>query len=92
MKTQLILASQSPRRSEILKSLGYVFKVIPPNSDETFQPHLDINTALKEVARNKARTVYEQHPEAAVLAADTIVYSDHQILGNAGSPEFEKID
>lgn len=87
MKTQLILASQSPRRSEILKSLGYVFSVIPAQIDEHFNPHLDIDVALQEVARRKAKAVYTDHPDAAVLAADTIVYSDYKILGKPGSRE-----
>lgn len=78
---KVILASQSPRRREILSDFGAKFDVIPARGEETFDPDLDIDEALKKVARKKAEEVAASHPDAAVLSADTIVYHDGKILG-----------
>lgn len=81
MTCDLILASASPRRSELLGGLGYVFQVHPAHIDET---PWDNETALAHVerlAREKARAVAATHPGAAVMAADTIVVLGPRILG-----------
>lgn len=84
---KLILASQSPRRKELLQGLGYLFDVIPSHSAETFDPSLPLDQALEKVALHKAEDVFESHPDDVVLAADTIVVLDGQILGKPGSRE-----
>lgn len=55
----LILASKSPRRKEILSKLGYTFCVIPALKDEVFKGQ-DIDAALKNVALSKVKEVFEK--------------------------------
>lgn len=81
MQTDLILASASPRRHELLAGLGYEFQVVPANIDESpFPAELPL-THVERLAREKALTVVRTHPAQTVLAADTIVVVDGEILG-----------
>jgi septum formation protein len=78
----LILASGSPRRRELLQSLGLEFEIHPARKPEPlFIPgsHPDEHALL--AARGKALEVSQAFPEAAVLAADTIVVMDGDVLG-----------
>lgn len=79
--SRLILASQSPRRKEILHQYLSDFDVIPSQSDETFDPALSLDEALMKVAEAKAEEVSQNNPGRPVLAADTIVCLDDEILG-----------
>jgi septum formation protein len=79
----LILASASPRRAELLTSAGFGFDVAPADVDETPAPgETPIVYALR-VARDKARAAAEacRNPGQVVLAADTVVAVNGQILG-----------
>lgn len=76
----LILASQSPRRSEILRRAGISFVVRPADVDETVHAGETPETYVKRVAREKA-TAAEAGPADIVLGADTVVVIDSQILG-----------
>lgn len=78
---QLILASKSPRRRTLLSGLGYDFIVEPSLGQEVFDSSLPIDQALEQVALEKAKEVAQRHPDAIVLAADTIVYDRGMILG-----------
>jgi septum formation protein len=79
----LILASASPRRRELLERVGVVFAVDPADTDETRAPDEPPGAYAARVAEEKARTVATRHPGAAVLAADTIVVVDGDVLGKA---------
>ncbi len=81
----LILASQSPRRSEILKQLGYDFYVIPSHAKEVFDPNVPIDDALEKVAYVKAKDIQRKHKQSIILAADTIVVMNGHILGKPSS-------
>lgn len=83
----LILASQSPRRRELLAMLGLDFEVITANIDETMDPALPPEANVANVAEAKARAVGAAHPSRLILAADTIVVVDGQILGKPHSPQ-----
>ena len=85
---ELILASNSPRRREILQSLGYSFKVIPSLFDEKGVTFPVLETA-KELAYLKAKEVYdrENNDNIVVLGADTIVLLDDKILGKPKNRE-----
>ena len=74
----LILASASPRRRHLLEGLGLDFTVAPSEADETW-PALPPGPAAEEVALRKAHAVAQ--PGALVLAADTVVVLDGEILG-----------
>ena len=76
-----ILASASPRRSELLNIIGMKFKVIASNMKEDEINPEDITRGLIENARKKGEAVAESHPDAVVISADTIVVLDHHIMG-----------
>ena len=78
---QLILASSSPRRAELLKSIGLEFKVIPSTVAELHDPDLSVRQLCKINARRKAEEVAGWFPDAVVLGADTLVAKGHEIFG-----------
>lgn len=78
---KLILASQSPRRKELLENEGYLFEIHPAIDEEVFDSSLSIDEALEKVAVHKAREVADLYTECLTLAADTIVVDDQKILG-----------
>ncbi|HZT11108.1 MAG TPA: Maf family protein [Actinomycetota bacterium] len=77
----LVLASSSPRRSEILTSLGIPFAANPADVDERLRPGESGEAAASRLASDKAALVAARHPESWVLAADTLVLLDGDILG-----------
>ena len=77
---QFILASQSPRRRELLNLLDIPFAVRAADIDETMDPGKDPQEQVAEVSRRKAMAT-PRNPEDVVIAADTIVVCDGQILG-----------
>ncbi|MFB3916819.1 MAG: nucleoside triphosphate pyrophosphatase [Terriglobales bacterium] len=82
----LILASSSPRRSELLRNARIVFKVIAAEVAEVPDGNESPRDFAQRAARDKARAVYQQMPSASrssnlVLAADTVVVVDGAILG-----------
>ena len=76
-----ILASASPRREDLLRSVGLMFKIIPAHVDEAYLEGESPSAHVKRLSRNKAQTIAAQYPEALVLGADTIVVIDGLILG-----------
>jgi septum formation protein len=95
----LVLASASPRRRELLERLGLVLRIIPADADETVQPGERAVDYVRRVAVAKCDKVFEGlaaggvpaepgEPALAVLAADTTVVVDELILGKpADAPE-----
>lgn len=80
--TPLVLASGSPRRKELLAGVGLDFAVHPALAPEpAFTPGIDPEAFALEAARGKAREVAGMHQEAVVLAADTIVVLEGDVLG-----------
>ena len=77
----LILASASPRRAELLTAAGIAFEVRPAHIDERVRPGEDARTYASRVAAEKARAVHATADGRPVLAADTVVVVDGQILG-----------
>src|SRR5262245_17357344 len=77
----LVLASESPRRRELLTVLGYPFTVIPSSIDESPQSGEDPRSFVIRVAREKGMEVASRVSKSIVLAADTIVTIDNEILG-----------
>ena len=81
---QLILASASPRRGELLQQIGVQFRVIVSNSEETPAPGEAAEAYVRRVAVAKARAVWQRlpmHEQCPVLGADTEVVLDGEILG-----------
>lgn len=77
---QLILASASPRRRELLAQLGVAFSVIPAEVTEHADPAAEPRTLVARNAALKADWVSVRHPEAVVLGADTTVFIDSSVL------------
>ena len=77
----LILASQSPRRKELLSILGYPFTVTPSSIDETPAAGESPVTFVTRMAREKAADVASRVSESVVLSADTVVTINDEILG-----------
>lgn len=77
MPPRLVLASQSPRRRELLEQLGLAFEVRPAHADETVLPGEAPDDYVLRTARDKARAV----PGDVVLAADTAVVLRGEVLG-----------
>jgi septum formation protein len=75
-----ILASASPRRRELLASLGVVFSVVPAEVDEHEAADADPRKLVAHNAALKADWVAGRHPEAFVLGADTTVFIDGTVL------------
>ncbi len=75
-----ILASGSPRRKSLLSDLDVDFIVVPADVDESSLVGEDAKTYVARVATLKAQTVLESYPNAVVLAADTTVDRDGEIL------------
>jgi septum formation protein len=78
---KLILASGSPRRTEILERAGWPHEVIVAGIDETVRPAEDPAVYVQRLARSKAEAVAQRLEEGLVLGADTTVVIDGQILG-----------
>ncbi|HUX78985.1 MAG TPA: nucleoside triphosphate pyrophosphatase [Alphaproteobacteria bacterium] len=85
---KLILASSSPRRRELLASIGLIpDQIISPDVDETPIKGEGIREYVKRIAILKARAVHSKIPEAYVLAADTSVEMGRRILLKAENKE-----
>ncbi len=81
MNTTFILASQSPRRSELLRQIGVSFTVDPADVDEAVLPAETPEAYAVRVALDKARVASKRARTGMVIAADTIVVLDSTILG-----------
>jgi septum formation protein len=86
MPSDLILASDSPRRAHLLRRLEISFRQIPSGAGEE-HGNQDPVTGAREVALRKARAVARKHPDATVIGADTIVVSpEGESLGKPADP------
>jgi septum formation protein len=83
----LVLASQSPRRKELLSVLGYPFTVTPSSIDEIPAPGEDPETFAARVAREKAMEVASRVSHSVIISADTVVTVDNEILGKPADDE-----
>lgn len=83
--TKIILASGSPRRAEILRNIGLDFEVRPTGADETIDPELSPTQMVCELAFRKAEEAVlhlsASEEDALIIAADTVVVYNGQILG-----------
>ena len=84
---RLVLASSSPRRKELLTSLGLTFDIVPSSADETVRKGESAQAMVERLAVEKAKIVAQKYPDAWVLGADTTVVIDGKILGK---PESEQ--
>lgn len=82
-KKSIILASQSPRRRQLLETANYDLEIVIANTDETFSDNLAEEDIPVHIALDKAKTVAAKFNslEKPIVAADTIVIIDKKILG-----------
>lgn len=78
---KIILASNSPRRKELLEKHKINFTVKPSNVDEVIDKNLSVYENVMNLAKIKALDVFNRNPGEVVLAADTIVVYNNEILG-----------
>jgi septum formation protein len=86
----IVLASASPRRSQLLTRAGVKYQVIPPDIDEERRPGEDPVALATRLAREKASSVAMRvgiSPRRLVLGSDTVVVIDDEILGKPEDPE-----
>ena len=77
---KIVLASGSPRRAEILKTVNWPFEIVRPDIDETRQENEVAVTYVERLALTKAETIAEQITSSLIVAADTTVVIGEQIL------------
>lgn len=77
---KLILASNSPRRRELLSQLNYEFEVVPADCEEYTNASTPCDM-VKEIALHKALNVYKRYPDCCVIGCDTVVDLDGKVLG-----------
>ena len=80
-KARLILASASPRRSELLRNAGFEFEISPADVDESSRTREKPKAFAERLAREKARAVRRKFRREFVLGADTVVVVKRKILG-----------
>lgn len=78
---KLILASQSPRRRELLEKCGIPFTCEPADIDETIDDSRDLSEEIRRLSLVKAAVILKKHPDAVVVGSDTIVAVDGKVLG-----------
>ena len=81
MAAPLVLASQSPRRIELMREAGYVFETLPVDVEEAHDPALTPERLTIENATLKAVAGARLRPDGIVIGADTLVYLDGEPLG-----------
>lgn len=86
-KLNIILASASPRRKEILGLLFKNFEIIPSKETEILQPNIPVDDQAETLAKLKAVSVAKNYQDSLVIGCDTIVVVDNKILGK---PKNEK--
>ncbi len=77
----LILASQSPRRRQLLRQIGLRFRVIPSHVPERIRKKESPASNAKRIALDKANEVASRVKRGIVIGADTVVVLDHHVLG-----------
>lgn len=84
---KIILASQSPRRKQLLEWAEIEFDIVIAATDESFEKGMMPADAAVSIAYEKASVVLSKHPDRIVLAADTIVVIDGRIIGKPTNRE-----
>jgi septum formation protein len=78
---KIILASQSPRRKQLLEQIGLQFEIHPSDIDEVLDPSLHPREQVESLSRQKAKAVASKFKNSIILAADTMVELDGKVYG-----------
>ncbi len=83
----IILASKSPRRIEMMNELGFNYRVIASTKDEIANYSLSKEDFVMELAKHKAMDIYESNKDSIVLGFDTLVFFKDERLGKPKNEE-----
>ncbi len=83
----MILASQSPRRRELLSLITEDFRIIPAKGEEVLPEGISPEQAVILLSRQKAEEIYKEYKEEIIIASDTVVAIDGKILGKPVSEQ-----
>lgn len=81
---RIVLASQSPRRAQLLSMLGIAFETRPAGIDESYRPGEEPGAHAERLAREKAVVIAASAPDAIVVGCDTVVVLGGEVLGKPG--------
>ncbi len=90
---KIILASQSPRRKELLKLIVPTFEIIVSNQEETLNDKLSVEEQVTQIAYDKAKNVYDRTKnkgDRIVIGSDTIVTKNGKIYGKPKNKDHAK--
>ena len=91
MMKRLILASQSPRRKDLLEAAGYEFLVIPVKISETLDKNLNLDAQIQDLAKRKSEALADsgnllKDKGFLLISADTVVVLGDEVLGKPANP------
>jgi septum formation protein len=84
---KLLLASQSPRRKELLSSLGFEFQVVKIDCEEIVPEHIKVGESAAYLSELKANAYRKLEKDEVLLTSDTVVAIDNQFLGKPKNEE-----
>ena len=87
---KLILASQSPRRRQLLSLLNIPFDIAPADIEETINEDKPLREEIEKLSFLKANAVFKDNKDAVVIGSDTIVTLDNKVLGKPEDKEDAK--
>ena len=87
---KIVLASQSPRRRDLLKQIGLEFEIDPSNYEEDMSLKMEPNKLAEHLSLGKAKDVSQRHKDSIIISADTIVAVDDEVFGKPQTPEKAK--
>ena len=88
--SRVILASQSPRRKELLSLLNIKYEAIPADINELIDPNNDLVKEIEKLSYQKAFHVFKDNKDALVIGSDTIVKINNEVLGKPKNEEDAK--
>ena len=90
-KMKILLASNSPRRKELLTNLGYDFEVVSIDCDEIYPANLKVENIAEFLSELKSNSFRTLENDEVLITADTIVALDNEVLGKPKDEEHAKI-
>lgn len=90
LNLDIILASGSPRRKQLLEDAGISFRILTKQIEEIYPVYLQRSEIPLYLSKIKAQSIKEDHPESLIIAADTVVVQRREVLNKPSSPEEAK--
>ena len=79
---KIVLGSESPRRRELLSSMGFVFRTLKPEIDESFDSSLKLETIAEFLSYKKSDAlIHKIDADEILICSDTIVLLENEIIG-----------